>query len=172
MYGRSPTGIQLPWWAFRRLFELYSILNRQYSAREYAELVPQVVVLMKRHGEWGEWFPPGAAPHYYHKSLVDQSLEPIPLAEAARRGYRLGADASEIAQVGALAASELPEQLTADSIPKLLGTPILCERTGRPFNLQRLELQLYLRSGVPLPGLHWRERMNDALSVRSRIPAV
>lgn len=150
----------------------YCILNRQYSAEEYFELVPRIIAHMKSTSEWGEWFPPSIAPHSYQESSVHETNAPIPLETARERGYRVAAEAPVSRTAGAIEAKDLPEVLTPENAAALLSKSIVCEKTGQLYNFQRRELDFYLRHGIPAPRRHWFERMQAHIDRRELIPAV
>lgn len=150
----------------------YCILNRQYTKSEYEQILPRVVSLMKSHGEWGEWFPLALSPHFYHESAVDQYLEPIPLQVASYRGYRIGEEPHATAAENTVDAADLPDEFNDSDVDSLSRVSVRCVRSGRVFNLQRGELRLSLRLGIPLPQRHWRERLVDASTLRRRMPAL
>lgn len=150
----------------------YCVLNKQYTREEYESLVPRIIAHMRTSGEWGEWFPPGIAPHSYEESSIHEVLTPIPLSVAKERGYRMSTHPPESKDQQALRASDLPDTLNASDASSLAGKPIACEQSGKVFNLQQRELDRYLRLKLPLPRRHWNVRMQGFINDRELIPAV
>ncbi len=89
----------------------YCILNRQYTKEEYFDLVPRIIEHMKSTGEWGNFFPPSMAPHYYEYTLGSDWFEPLPPAQLAQRGYRLMPE-EPVAPAQGLPTTECPTRLT------------------------------------------------------------
>jgi hypothetical protein len=148
----------------------YCILNKQYSKDEYFDLVPRIIAHMKSTGEWGEWFPIEYAPHYYEEGSWAEFMKDIPREVALARGYKMLPVSGELKNLEAI--TDLPDRLTPEVIPALIAKPIRCPKTGKLFNLQKRELEFYLRMQIPVPRVHWNERMQERINSRQLIPAV
>jgi hypothetical protein len=125
---------------------------------------------MKSTGEWGEWFPVQYAPHYCEESSWAEFMHDIPREVARKRGYLLLPDS-------ATRASEkredyLPDKFSESDISALVSKPVQCQKTGKLFNLQRRELEFYLKLGIPIPRVHWNEKMQERINSRELVPAV
>lgn len=101
---------------------------------------------------------------------MHEYLSPIPLEEAARRGYRLTDELPAPPPVKAIRASDLPDELE-QSIQAVSDKPILCARSSKAFNLQRKELDYLQNHRIPLPRLHWNERLQDLIGTRTLLTA-
>ncbi|MFN8390830.1 MAG: hypothetical protein U0136_11110 [Bdellovibrionota bacterium] len=150
----------------------YCILNKQYTEAEYFELLPRIIRHMKATKEWGEFFPPSIAPHPYNESISPLYFEPNDPERLKVRGYRFSPEQAFTSYPGALLATALPNSASGAAAKELLKKPVLCAKTGRPFNFQAKELQFYERRRIPLPRLHWRERLFDMLGSRALLPAL
>jgi len=150
----------------------YCILNKQYSKAEYYDLAPKLIGHMKRTGEWGQWFPVKYAPHYYHESSGHEFMEQVPLEVVIPRGYRTGPSESIATPQDGTYLNEVPDRLNEDAYAKLMGIPIRCGHTGKLFKLQKRELEFYKIYNIPPPRIHWRERMERALTQRKLIPGI
>jgi hypothetical protein len=150
----------------------YCILNRPYQKEEYLELSRCIMQHMKTTGEWGMFFPSQLSPHGYEESLVDAWLNPIPLEEAQQRGFIMTPRPRHLADGHSLDAGSVPEDIAEVSEASVLGRPIACERSREVFGYSRAEIQYYKRFQIPLPTLHWRERIANLLNAMQRIPAV
>jgi hypothetical protein len=148
----------------------YCILNKQYSKEEYLELVPRIIAHMKSTGEWGEWFPIQYAPHYYEEGSWAEFMHDIPREVARKRGYLLLPD-SEL-KTPSDQTDSIPDKLSGADITTLLATPVRCQKTGKLFNLQRRELDFYLKLGIPVPRVHWNHKMQARINSRELVPAV
>lgn len=124
----------------------YCILNKQYTKAEYEELVPRIIEHMKRTGEWGQFFPGKYAPHYYKESQAGQLNQP-----------RI----SQLVQYSP--DHEWVDRFDDTTIEVVLGKVWRCTITGKEFKLVRQEVEFYLRQGIPLPRIHWQERLKNLL---------
>jgi hypothetical protein len=150
----------------------YCILNRQYSRREFAELVPRIVKHMQETGQWGQFFPPRISPYDYRESGAPDMIDPLPDAELRRRGYRFENLPRVSPAVDALDAKLLPDDIREVAADDLTGRPVRCESSGLAFNYQHQELKFYKRLGIPLPRKHWRVALSELLNERTKIPAL
>lgn len=148
----------------------HQILNRQYSANEYYQILPRIVSHMKSTGEWGEWFPVDQAPYSYDEGWTTEYFEPISDAEIIRRGYYRNEYSAESAARDVVDRALLADNILDFDIVGLGAKAIRCERTGLPFSIQRKEWEFYRTHTIPIPSLHWRERILDLLRPRVRIP--
>jgi len=148
----------------------YCILNKQYSKDEYFKLVPRIIEHMKSTGEWGEWFPIEYAPHFYEEGSWAEFMNDIPREVAIARGYKMLPTSNEVKEPESV--SDMPDRLLPEHIPSLLSKPVKCSKTGKLFNLQKRELDFYLRMQIPIPRVHWNERMQERINTRQLIPAV
>jgi hypothetical protein len=65
-----------------------------------------------------------------------------------------------------ITASQIPDNIK--EIPdEILNWAILCEKTGRPFKIQPLELSLLRKMNVPAPRLHPDQRHRDRFALRN-----
>lgn len=146
----------------------YCILNKQYTEREYFELVPRIIEHMRSTGEWGKYLPPRLAPYYYEHAFCNDWLEPIEVAEATRRGYRTGYQ-PEAASTGGEPASSIPDSIL-ECKPEIIDRTFICPDSGKPFKFQKKELQFYQRHQIPLPVRHWSERIKRRIAAVYLIP--
>ncbi len=131
----------------------YCILNKQYSKEEYEKLVPTIIEHMQRTGEWGVFFPSSFSPFTYNESTADLYF-PAKKEEALAQGFRWRDQTNEITStIKTLPASDLPERIE-DATDDILSVAIICEESGRPFRLQKSELEFYRSNKIPIPRLH------------------
>ncbi|MDO8649259.1 MAG: hypothetical protein Q7R81_05765 [Candidatus Peregrinibacteria bacterium] len=137
--------------------ERYCILNKQYTQKEYEELVPKIIAHMQKTREWGEYFPESLSPFAYNETLA-QDYYPLSKAEAEKCGFRWREIQDEMPDVKkSVPASQVPSDITA--IPDdVLDWALVCEGTKRPFRIVKQELKFYRERGIPLPRLHPDER--------------
>lgn len=125
----------------------YCILNRQYSADEYAALRAQIVEEMKARGEWGEFFPAWLSPFAYNEAIVNEYL-PLEREEALERGYRWREEREFAAPAGVV--GKVPS-MVAEAGDEVVEETFYCEATNKPFRIIRAELEFHRRMGTPLP---------------------
>ena len=135
----------------------HCILNKKYSESEYSELVHKIVECMRTDGEWGDFFPPEISAFGYNETVA-QDYYPLPREEVLKRGWKGRDQVDEPLNVTrVIEASQLPDSI--DDIPDdILNWAIRCEKTRKPFRLQKAELELYRRLRVPVPRWHFEVR--------------
>lgn len=134
-------------------FARYCIFNKQYTQKEYGNLVPKLIQHMQQTGEWGEFFPMSLSPFNYSESLAwelytlneNNSTNTTMYSQAA-----LLADKIIPAQKLPLDISEVPDDI--------LSWAIKCEVSGKPFRIIKQELLFYRKFNISLPHLHPDER--------------
>ena len=144
----------------------YCILNKQYTKEEYETLVPRIIEHMRKRGEWGEHFPSMYSPFVYNESVA-QEYFPRTKEEVLAGGYRWRDETDDIAHTETIiVASDLPDSIH-DAPDTLIGQPIRCAVTGRPFRIIKQEMDFYRRMGLPLPRLHYDERHRRRMALRN-----
>ncbi|MDD5740092.1 MAG: hypothetical protein PHO20_04990, partial [Candidatus Peribacteraceae bacterium] len=144
----------------------YCVLNKQCTKEEYEKLVPKVIALMQKHGEWGEFFPAGIAPFAYNETTA-QIYFPLTHAEAKKRGFPWREEKEEkLAVSKTIPASQLPSSI--DAIPDdILNWAIICPATSRPFRVVKRELEFYRSNHLPVPHFHPDERHSRRMALRN-----
>lgn len=156
----------------------YCILNKQYTKEEYERLVPQIIEHMRKTpirssgvtkgqaGEWGEFLPIHTSLFGYNKSSA-QLHYPLTKAEVEQRGWKWDGYEPPFPTVQkTIPASALPDTI-ADTPDDVLQWAILCEKTGRPFKLQPLELKLLRQMSIPIPRRCPDQRHLDRFALRN-----
>lgn len=124
----------------------YCILNKQYSREDYDALMPQIIELMQKTGEWGEFFSAHLSPFAYNETMA-QEYYPLNKEQALEKGLKwLDRDETEFkAQT-----VKVPENI--DDVDESICDEILaCQKTGRNFKIQKAELSFYKKMGLPIP---------------------
>lgn len=133
----------------------YCIFNRQYSKEDYEQLVPQIIALMKQHGEWGEFFPAQLSPIPYNRSIA-QRYFPIDQTQAEVEGLLWNEeDAKQFP--GAIDSTALLDDLPASNAPLTVNSQL----SGRPFRITEAEMVRYHTLHAPLPRITYEERMDQ-----------
>lgn len=144
----------------------YCILNKQYSKKEYEDLVPKIIEHMKKTGEWGEFFPMEYSPFAYNQSRV-QEFYHLTKEEAETKNIRWSEyvpPAPAVQKV--IPTSKLPENIkeTPDDV---LNWALNCEVSNVPFQLVRKELDFYRKLNIPAPHRHPNQRYSDRIAMRT-----
>jgi len=132
----------------------YCILNKPYSETDYHATVKKLVEHLKKTGEYGEFFPYRFAYNgfnatlgaFYYQETEESIRKKGGFFEEATNGGHSGMDANTL--------SDLSEGITDD----LIGKPIQCSVTGRPYSFIQQELDFYRHHKLPLPALYPEER--------------
>lgn len=143
----------------------FCILNKQYSQEEYHQLVSKIVKKMMEDGEWGEFFPIGRSPFGYNKTMA-QLFYQLDKQKVQEKGWKWDEYEPEFGDVETILASDLPDKIQ-DVDDSILKKGIVCEVSGKPFNITKQELDFYRRQSLPLPRKHWLERYATRLDKRN-----
>ena len=90
--------------------------------------------------------------------------------EIVRRGFINQPFMAEATEKKMVDRAVLPDLIAEFDHQAFGNCAIRCDRTGQPFSLQKREVEFYRRFDIPLPQLHWRERILDLVRQRERIP--
>ncbi len=158
----------------------YCILNKQYTKEEYFQLREKIIEHMKKtplkdlNGqvtqgvEWGEFFPAKLSPFAYNETVA-QEYFPLTKEEAEKRGYRWK---EEVVNKNY---EKLRENFSwaniSDDITQveddICNQVLFCERSGKPYKIQKAELRFYRKMNLPIPRLHPDERHKDRMALRN-----
>lgn len=149
----------------------YCILNKQYTKKEYNELVPKIIEHMKETEEYGEFFPSSTSPFPYK---VSNAYEFFPLSEkeALAQGF-LWYETSKQDYKITLHNESIPDNIK-DVNEDILKEVIECahrescehECTGA-FRIIKMELDFCKRMNIPLPRLCTNCRHYERLLLRN-----
>lgn len=123
----------------------YCILNKQYRKEEYELLKKQLVEVMKKSGEYGEFFPASLCPYEYNRSAAYDYM-PLSKNEALKRGFRW---------------YEGPNELSLSSPDSLE-----CKMCSKNYRLIKEEVALYERLSIPKPRFCWSCRAKKLIDLR------
>jgi len=144
----------------------YCILNKQYTKEEYEELVSKIIEHMQRTGEWGTFFTPQMSPFAYNETVA-MDYCPLTKEHALRLGYRWKDELGEpTTAVKVIQAAQIPDSI--DDVPDdILDWAVVCEATGRPYKIQKRELDFLRQVRLPVPRLHPDERQMRRIALRN-----
>jgi hypothetical protein len=138
----------------------YCILNRQYSPQEYASIVPTIIERMRADAEWGEYFPMSYSLVGFNQSAATD-FAPCTRELAERCGAVWSDYEALTPEIGeAIPSKDIPDQAQAVT-PDLLAYVFQSARSGKPFRLQRREIEFYQRKALPLPDCTPLERIES-----------
>lgn len=143
----------------------HCIFNKQYTKKEYEELVPKIVKRMQEEGSWGEFFPYELSRFGYNETDANFHY-PMTREEALEKGYKwCDYVPPELEVKDVIHAKNVPDHI--DDVPEeILDIAIACERTGKYFRIQTQELAFYRTKRLALPRLHPGERGSDIARLR------
>ncbi len=139
----------------------YCIFNKQYSEKEYNELMLRITQYMKQTGEWGKFFPLEQAHGAYNLSLA-QTLFPRTREQVEEFGGRWY-EAKEGDGEG-MSAQDLPDDI-GDVKEDFTKQAIISSGAKLKYNIAPSELAFYKEHGIPLPRRHFDERTMDRFTV-------
>ncbi|MCX6807597.1 MAG: hypothetical protein NTZ80_02220 [Patescibacteria group bacterium] len=144
----------------------YCILNKQYTKKEYFDLVPKIIEHMQKTQEWAKFFPPKYSPFGYNHT-TGQIYMPLTETEARKQGFNWSNYEAPKPQVEKIIpASKLPEKIK--EIPdEILKWAIECEISKKPFRLIPAELKFYREQNIPCPKRHPDVRFLDRFKLRN-----
>ena len=135
------------------------ILNKQYSKREYEELLPKLIEQMKNDGEYGEMMNPKFAPFGYNKTLAYEYY-PLDRKTLEERGYIWEDDESKKTTDQSY---EIPDDIN-EVDEEVLNQVLTCKQTGRNYKITAPELAFYKKMKLPIPRLHPDQRHFDRMA--------
>ncbi len=130
-----------------------AILNKQYSKAEYDKLVAKIIEYMQKSGEWGEFFPIEFSSFAYNETVA-QDQYPLKKKEVLENNWKWKDKEDKIPNVKKIIpANRLPEKIR--EIPDdILNWAIKCEKTNRPYKIQKPELDFYRKMNLSIPVFH------------------
>ncbi len=140
----------------------YCILNKEYTKEEYETLVPKIIDMMQKNGEWGEFFPLQLSPFAYNESIAHEFF-PLSKVQAEELGLSWEEHVESVSgTTKTIPADRLPDSIR-DIPDDIVNWGIQCETTGRIFRIVAQELRFYRERNVPVPHLHPHERHRKRL---------
>jgi len=122
---------------------------------------------MLERGEYGEFFPLRDSPFPYQDSSAQVEF-PMTEKEIKEKCWHWQDDVKsdiDLTKVTALKAEDVSNNIQ-DVKDDILKTPIICEKTGKPFKITKFELDFYRKMNVPLPTISPIERIKDLFKYR------
>ncbi|MCC6221151.1 MAG: hypothetical protein IT291_07930 [Deltaproteobacteria bacterium] len=123
----------------------YCILNKQYSKKDYFDMVVRIKNHMRATGEYGLFFPHGLSPYYYNHSEA-QEFFPLVAETAISRGFRWNVDKADERP----ASAELPDHII-DTRDSILDETLKCRISGKLYRVVKQELEFHRKHKLALP---------------------
>lgn len=134
----------------------YCIFNNQYTKEEYEKLKGNLIIAMKKRGEYGLFFPKTLCPWGYNETLAQLNM-PLSKEEALRQGFtwKEKHDQTPLTKDVYQHGNHIKDAEWKDVQGKLL----ICEQSGKPFRIVKPEFDFYKKYAIPLPRLHPEVRL-------------
>ncbi len=143
----------------------YCIFNKQYSREDYEEKVSRLIALMRRTGEWGEYFHPSLSLFGYNQTVAFEYF-PLNKAEAVREGWKWLDDQDETNEENAIHPL-VPDVKIEHVDESICRQTFRSEKSGRAFRIIPQELRFYRKLSLPLPRISPDERHYNRLHRRT-----
>jgi len=142
----------------------YCILNKQYTKKEYEDLVPRIIVHMQKTGEWGQFFPLSICPFGYNETVAQEYM-PLTRKDVESRGWRWAEEQkAEKEYMGPKV--EVPDRID-DTTDDLCEKILICELSGKPYKIIPQEFKFYKKLGIPVPKRSPLQRHKDRNVLRN-----
>ncbi len=142
----------------------YSILNTRYSKEEYEKLFAEIVIDMKKRGEWGEFFPINLSPFGINETRAIEELN-FSKEEALAQGFLWQDEIQQTKGRETLGQENIPDSI--DDVSDVILKEILeCSSCSRNYKILTEELLFYRRLKIPIPEKCFFCRHLDRLSFR------
>ncbi|MFH0770304.1 MAG: hypothetical protein V1926_02905 [Candidatus Peregrinibacteria bacterium] len=143
----------------------HCILNKQYTEEEYKKITAKFVELMKKTGEWGQFFPREMTPFGYNETIT-QEYFPLTKEQTLAKGWKWKEETNDEEQQYLGPTVEVPDDIR--DVPDSICTQILtCEATGKFFKIIPQELAFYRQMNLPLPRASFMERQRRRFALRN-----
>lgn len=142
----------------------YMILNKQYEKEEYLILKEKIIEYMKKTGEYGEFFPRELSPFDYNETQA-QVYMPLTREHALEKGFRWNDNMPGTFGKETIKIEDLHDSIN-DVGDDIINEVLICENSGRNYNIVEQELEFYRRFNIPLPRLHPNERYMNRIRIR------
>ncbi len=149
----------------------YCIFNKQYTKKEYQNIVSKIKKHLKENNLQGTFFPLGFSDYAYNLSLAEEVM-PLTKITAQLMGFRWD-ETQEDASFSILNVKDLdysvvysdpPEDLRNLSWQEIKDSIYVCILSGQPFTLTEAEFNFYQDHGLPAPNQCYKERLRERLS--------
>jgi len=142
----------------------YCVMNRQYSEREYRQLLPRIIEHMRATDEWGEFFPMSLSPFSYNETVA-QDYHPLAREQVLERGLAWAEERDDRPnEFDSASYVETVEELNRGDISKMV---FACEASSGAFRLIRQEIGFYEQEAIAPPRRTPNQRYIDRMARRN-----
>jgi len=137
----------------------FCVLNKQYTEKDYQQLVAQIKEKMKADFEYGQFFPLSMMYNGYNDTLAHYYFPETKKSIVAKGG----AWQEEVVQ-GAkpdLAVEDLPDNINDCEEKGIVGKTIKCLKTDKVFRYISQEFKFYKDNNIPLARLYYNYRLTE-----------
>ena len=149
----------------------YCVLNKQYIKKQYESLVSLIKSKMDEEGKKGAYLPSNFSQYAYNHSAANLYM-PLNHVQASMFQFIWDEDSEHI-RPSQLAGEDIEKGAARysenlDRLEEVAGTNIedkvfLCEITGKPFQINKRERELYVRFRVAPPARSFEQRHRERL---------
>jgi hypothetical protein len=141
----------------------YCILNKQYTKKDYEQMVLRIIEHMKSSGEWGEFYPAGLSSFGYNETTAALYF-PLAKEEALSRGFNWRDEDVKSSFTGN--PPELPDSID-DVDDRVTDWVLKCESSSKRYKITAQELAFYRRVRAPLPRHCFEQRHKHRIARRN-----
>ncbi|MBT3835551.1 hypothetical protein HOF56_04890 [Candidatus Peribacteria bacterium] len=143
----------------------YCILNKQYTKREYEEMIPKIIEHMKKTDEWGEFFPASISPYSYNETTANEYF-PLSKEDVVKCSLKWQDNLPFTKGKETISWDDIPDDI--DEVPdSIIDEIIACKETGKNYRITKQELTFYRNFRIPIPKLHPDERHKRRIQLRN-----
>lgn len=124
----------------------YCILNKQYSKKDYENILEKIIEKLMLNGQWGEFFPENMSPIAYNETLAYEYF-PLSKEEVLKKGLRW----KEKDRKEFVPQSYLTEDNIANVADDILNNTLACVECERNYRIAQKELQFYRKGKIAIP---------------------
>jgi hypothetical protein len=127
----------------------YCILNRQYSEKDYHEMVKRIVKQMRRDKEYGEFFPLSIALFGYNNTVSFDDYR-MKREDVLAKGWKWEDEESGTRGKEDFVMELLPSRV-AEADENICENVLTCDTCSRNYRLIKKEFSFYRQEQIPLP---------------------
>lgn len=124
----------------------FCILNKQYSEKEYREILPRIVEHMVKTGEWGQYFPINISLFAYNESLAHEFF---PLTRDGVLGIGCKWKEKDLKEYKPSSFKVPDDASTLNN--DIIGKMLACDCCGKNYKLIEQEFRFYKKNKLPAP---------------------
>ncbi|MCX6807988.1 MAG: hypothetical protein NTZ80_04315 [Patescibacteria group bacterium] len=136
----------------------YCIFNQQYTKTQYEKPLAEVIEYMQKTNEYGQFFPGYFAANPYEESWAS-FYWPLTFDEQKKYGFRIKLS-EEKRSPASLDSSKIPDNINLAK-PEIMNQIFWDDQYGRPFQIQKADIDFSSKLGIPLPNCFYMHRIQD-----------